>query len=320
MDFTRGGRAYLLKLTTLDKVADNGEKGLFLPPEVLRSRMTYDDIEDIRLPILWAVYSIFLSVLQRDGMDESGMVYRDYVADTITLYLPDFARYIGLNGNVSTDSVNAIISAMEAYQNVIGYIRMQEDGKEITRLYHALKVCRDTDHNTISIQSPYLARLAWIVMDDAVKHKKDGSVSVKRDGSVNRRQVHNYLIKPSIVKQRDHAAAVNVYNIVSLIAQAGNPGKGQKERQVHKRISEIVRQNSGLYHRIENTENRSNRTKILHRTFEKTYDLLRSETWVFESYRGLSIKEVIPTVKTMDAAILELSHMGKATDDAVASH
>ena len=240
MSFNREGSAYLLKLSTLEGASENGDDGLFMPGDVLQQRLTYEGVENINLPIMWAVYSIFLDMMHANGLDERGMVRDDYVAETAKVYVPDFVRYIGLKQNVNSKNINAIISALEGFKDVAGFMRVPEreggDG-EVTRLYRALQLDEyDPVQRTMTISSPYLSRLAQRVVNASVVRKKDGSISIDRNGKVKRRPSHSYTIKPSVVKQRNHAAVETVRNIVVLIEPKSREILTQKGCYMHDRL------------------------------------------------------------------------------------
>ena len=207
LSFYRKGKAFLL-MTGSDSDSIKGD---------IIKRSTLKGVEDINLPILWAFYSILLQNLFDNGLDEHGYVFYNYNCDSITVYVPELVRYIGLGTNYSTDSVEAVLSAIRAYDKVVGYLTISfEDGDEMTDYFDVLKLKGyDTSDNTITVLCPYLDQLVKEVLELAIKTKnvyKEKKVVTKKDGYIIRNPSHSYLIKPSIVKQRDHAAAENVYN------------------------------------------------------------------------------------------------------------
>ena len=99
---------------------------------------------------------------------------KNALTDTVDLYIPQFMEYTGLARNHSKQGVESMFTAIKQFKNVIGCLQMVEKAGpdyrevEVMRYYPALILTKySKDHNTISLTSPYLARLVSIVFSES---------------------------------------------------------------------------------------------------------------------------------------------------------
>ena len=113
-------------------------------------------------------------------------------------------------------------------------------------------------------------------------------------------------VKTSIASERNEAAVTNVFIIVQLIEQAGN-------NISHIRARTIVERNELLKLRLQNS---SNPAQLLRRTFKKTWQLLREQTFLLEVYEDIKLPDPndisnIPTPGNLKNLIFRFPHNGK---------
>ena len=240
--------------------------------------------------------------------------------DGITLYLPDFEVFIGNTRNLSRKSIDAMISNLRSLQSLVGIIETcgsyGSGDKRPTekKVYKILPVIilhsYNKKANTVKLSSPYMSELYKTVQAESVMRNRKGAVIQKQDGSPVYKASHSYLIKPSIVSQKCRAAVENVFLIISLIEQAGKPKRGSRTMTAHIRVAELISRNPVLVSQMEHAKSNSDRSNILKRVFTRTYELLKNETYLTESYKDLEIKEIVPKVSTVGSDVFEIRHRG----------
>ena len=321
MTFHRGERAYLLQLRSMEGIIDNGDNGLVFKKGELRSRITRDGLNDVDITLLGSIYSLILAEYRKECINDKGRIKKHKVKP-ITLYFPQFLKYLGIIRNFSQDNANAMLSTIKRFSNVIGYLQTtekdQRDYQErpVARYYPALLLTDyNVDNNTITLASPYLAKLVNEIIYENIKRKKTGEMLLGKDETIKYNPSHSFLIKPTIAKQRNKAAVENVYIIVALIEQAGNPKKNKKTITPSITASELISRNETLRTMLDDASSNSHKTKTLHRCFEKTYELLRDETWLLDKYKGLKMPTEIPTARTVNTLTLKFPHGGRKEEE-----
>lgn len=169
LSFHRSDRAYLLLLRSLSGIPYRGKEGLLFEKNELQNRLANDGIANIDIALLCSVYSLLLAKYKKECMDE-----KNALTDTVDLYIPQFMEYTGLARNHSKQGVESMFTAIKQFKNVIGCLQMVEKAGpdyrevEVMRYYPALILTKySKDHNTISLTSPYLARLVSIVFSES---------------------------------------------------------------------------------------------------------------------------------------------------------
>ena len=310
------GNAYLEKLTisTNDLQFEDGKmffKGAFEPISTveLKNIITKEGIEEIDIPLLTMYYSIILAALQeymKQGLDFK------YAADMVTrIYAPDLMRCLKTLENGSGTNENQISSIMrktETFHNVIGILHITRNGRPDKSYFPVLAFAGyDAEDNTISFHSPYLMHVVRKIYSESIKHDKKGNPRLKRNGQPMLYPSHSYLIKPSIVVERNKAAVENVRIIVQVIEQAGDKGTP------HIKASTIIERNEALKIRLSKDKNPD---RLLKRVFKKTWELLRDKTTLLETYDGIKLPtpdnvKNIPTPGNLDEIVFSFPHNGK---------
>ena len=314
------GKAFLQKLTmSTDGLRfENGEmffNGALEPISTvelqdMRTDMrTNEGIEEIDISLLTMYYSIILAKFQeriKQGIDFGT------ANDMITrIYVPDFIRCLDIISDGSGSSEEKIANIMRktrAFHDIVGIHYVSRNGK-IHKSYFPVMNFEGYDYetNTISFFSPYLNYIVQKIYSVSIRCDKKGNPRLKRSGQPLLYPSNSYLIKPSIVSERNKAAIVNVFIIVQLIEQAGSTGTP------HIKASTIVERNETLKQRLSRDKNPS---RLLSRVFKKTWELLQSHTTLLEIYEGIILPDPndicnIPTPSNMNELVFEFPHKGK---------
>ena len=316
------GKAFLQKLTmsTDGLQFENGEmffKGTLEPITTveLKNMQTNEGIEEIDIPLLTMYYSIILAKFQeriKQGVDFGT------ANDMITrIYVPDFIRCLETlseGSGTNDDKISAIMRKTRAFHNIVGIHYVPRNGK-IYRSYFPVINFEGYDYetNTISFFSPYLNYIVQKIYSVSIKCDKKGNPRVKRNGQPILYPSHSFLVKPSIISERNKSAIVNVFIIVQLIEQAGDMGTP------HIKASTIIERNETLRIRLQKD---THPNRLLSRVFKKTWQLLRTQTTLLETYDSIVLPDPnditkIPTPSNMNKLIFEFPHRGKSKKNSV---
>ena len=115
------------------------------------------------------------------------------------------------------------------------------------------------------------------------------------------------MIKSSITKERNKAAVENVRIIVQVIEQAGSIGTP------HIKASTIVERNEVQKSRLLKD---THPNRLLARVFKKTWELLRDQTTLLETYDEIKLPDPndvknIPTPGNLNEIVFSFPHKGK---------
>ena len=300
MNISQNGNAYLTPLPSTDGLQFEDGKiffdGTIMPitEAQLQNMKTKESISSIDLPLLRSFYSILLAQTQKKGAK----------IDIVTLFVPDLAAYLGKDRNINDKQISAIIEDVQKFHNIVGLIKTPY-GDSIFPVLNFEGY--DKDKNTISFSSPYMNYVIEKVYGDLSRRKdKNGKPKLKKNGEPLRIASHSYAIKSEIQKERNKNAVENVFIIVTTIEQAG--GKG-----AHIAASTIVERNAQLKEALATS---ANPTQLLRRCFTKTWELLRTKTYLTEMYEGIKLPDPkdpanIPTAKTISEIVFNFPHKGK---------
>lgn len=306
MSLYQNGNAYLQPLTSTDGLKfQNGlmyfaGKQMRRVSEVeLQNMKTKEGIENIDLALLRVFYSIILSAFEATGCKT--------LKSNITLFVPDLAEFLGLQRNLNKQDLMRVISKTQQFHNIVGVMHETRNGKPTQSLYQVLNFeSYDDKKNTITFSSPYMNHVIETVYNIAIRRDKKGAPRLKSNGEPMRLVSHSYLVKSEISKERNKTAVENVIIITTLIEQAG-------ENVPRIKASTIIERNPQLQQRLENS---TNKRQFLKRTFEKTWELLRTKTRLQEVYKNIQLPDPkdpanIPTVATLESTVFSFPHDGK---------
>lgn len=262
----------------------------------LENIRTEETITELNLPLLKSIYSIFLNRFQKTKENR----------ETLNIYLPDFAEFLGYGRNISAEKITWFISQASMFQTVAGCIETPYGkSRYAVMLFHSY----DAEKNVLSLASPYLSRLIEAVYNASILRDKKGEPKLKADGTPQLNPSHSYLMKPGIGRVKNTAAVETVAIILQVIEQAGN-------NTPHIALRTIIDRNEALKAQLENASS-DYKTRILSRHFKKAWSLLSEETYLEETYKKIKlprpyIKSDIPTMTDYrENRIYEFPHEGK---------
>lgn len=298
------GNAYLQPLSSTDNLQFRDGKLFFkgrleeVSAAELQNIKTKEGIEKIDLPLLKSFYSVILTDFENSKK----------IKPLLEIYVPDLAAYLGMQRNLNAQDLQGLLQKAQSFHNITGVIREMRSGKLRDSYYMVLNFeYYDEKKNTIAISSPYMNYLIKTIYENAIRKDKQGKPKLKADRATPLTVAsHSYLVKPSIATERNKAAVENVFILVTLIEQAGN-------NTPHIKASTIVERNPQLAQRLETA---NNARRLLNTTFKKTWELLRSQTYLADYYKDIELPDpndpsVLPTPKTLDEVVIKIKHNGK---------
>ena len=306
LTFNKNSNAYLQPLSDISQLDyRNGIlllKGLPATSAELSSFYSQknENIEAFNLSLLRALYGIIFS-------EVSGSLPEDRGNDkTITIYYPDFSRKIGKSPNIGKSDVIEFIHNIRLFENVIGIIDNGTNGSDLLPVMLFKEY--NAEKNTISFSSPYMIRVIKVLFEASIKKDKKGLILLKKNGKPQMLPSHSYLIEMSIAKERNKKAVEIVFIIVTLIEQTGN-------NIPHIRAKTIIERNPLLHKSLE-SQAASSKNGLLKRAFSKAWLLLRTKTFLTDTYTNIQLPDPqdaakIPTAATLDM-VIKFPHDGKS--------
>lgn len=303
MSFYPKGNAYLQLLKSMENL--RFEKGkLFFEGEEgsrefssmdLKDRRTNQGIEEINLPYLQTFYGLILQNYQQK-------LYRGAGDMAITrMHISDLADLFGFTAHINDKICRELLAIVSSYHNVVGVIN---HGKDKQSYYQVLNFrSYDAETKEISFDSPYMEYLINAILHKAAIKGKDGKPKILPSGEPSYKPHYSDCIKASINRHKDKKAIQNVFIIVSGIERAGKAAT-----KYHISARNLIKQNILLGRAVDQAKDRSTATKILKRTFEKTWELLRDETTLQEKYPEIQfpdpkteIQKCIPSLHDLES-------------------
>jgi len=246
-----------------------------------------------------------------------------------SVYFPAFARELGLDLNRKTNDAPEATSAQEVQDLTISRAdaremfinRMLSEWDNIWgvlprrgRKEYKLMAMHtyDPDTEVFTFQSPYLQQLV-----NDLKEKED----TKLTGGDRYYYWQSDLLHASAANERNRAALEMATRILQGVQRRGttpdaklpeNKGKefaDPKEVTFSITCGGLIQDCAQIREKLRGRPTASRKTQELKRTFSAMYRILREKTDLFKYYRDLTITEVIPTVKSLDARIT-ISHHG----------
>ncbi|MCQ2408869.1 MAG: hypothetical protein MJ065_10145 [Oscillospiraceae bacterium] len=306
MSLKASGNAYLQPLASTDGLKFSDGKMYFIGNDIqpvseveLQNMTTNEGIETIELGMLRIFYSIILTEFEKTRYKE--------LRDVITLYVPDLAECMGLQRNLNKQAIQRIIDTIQSFHTIVGVMHGTRNGKPSQSLYPVLNFeGYDDKRNTISFSSPYMNMVIKTVYKLAIERKKNGEPKLTHRGDVVRKPSHTFLVKTSIVKERNKAAVENVLIIAQLIEQCG-------DHTPHISALTLIERNPQFEQRLAAAKNK---TTLLKRVFETTWRILREQTHLEERYPGIELPDpkdpaMLPTLKNVNTIVFTFTHHGK---------
>lgn len=308
----RSGNAYLQRLSTMDNLEFKdghlfikGDQQIEVMSSVqLQNLVTKEGIENLNLSQLRFYYSIIYSDWERQAA-QTGEYDNLKLSPVIKLYAPDLLESRGVDRNAGQTSINAIISELKDFHNVVGVLYVK--GRKQPSLWPVLNFeGYDTETNVISISSPYLAHIVEQVVENSIKRDNKGHILFNRSNMPKMLPINCYLVKSEISKERNKAAVENVYIICRGIAAAG------EKNIYHISAKTLLEKNAIMQYQYERD---SNKRRYLQKCFKRTWELLRDCTILQERYKNIVLPDptdpaMIPSKRTLQDLVIEFPHEG----------
>jgi len=299
-----GGNAYLQPLSSTDNLRFEDGKLFFkgrleeVSAAELQNIKTKEGIADLDLPLLKSFYSIILTDFEQNKK----------VNKAIEIYVPDLAACLGMRKNLGAEEIKTLLKKTQSFQTIMGVLKEPRNGK-MRESYYAVLLFEyyDEKRNVISFSSPYMNYLIKTILNKSVRTDRQGKPKLKADKKTPLTVAsHSYLVKSSIASEKNKAAVENVFIIVTGLEQAGG-------KSYHIAVSTLIERNPQLQQRLEES---TNATQLLKRIFTKTWELLRKQTYLADKYKDIKLPDpkdpsVIPTAKSVNSMVIEISHSGK---------
>ena len=266
-------------------------------------------IEKVDLPLLRLFYAIILGVFEQRE--------RKFTTQEIRIYLPDLARLLGKSHSLNRAEIGELVSKAMQFQTIYGIIKDPEYPHRMgSALPLLLWMGYDSKDNTISFASPYLTTLIERVY--GVPRLPTGHPRAVQDTGTARGAppapklpalTNSYLVKSTIVKEKNKRAVEVVIAVVTIIEKSGPYGSP------HVKAAKLINMIPQLQRSLAALQTTKNRNQLLKRTFTKAWELLNTQTTLKEKYRNIQLPDPsdsasIPTVQTMDRMVLSFPHHG----------
>ena len=295
------GGAYLQPLASTDGLRfDSGTvyfKG-FPASEATLKQINKDKeevaIDSIDLPLLRTFYSIILAEFERKFASGNP------VSESVSIYVPDLAVYLGKSRNISKNDIQTITDKVSSFQTIFGVLKDPARPKGMGTIVPLLVFLGYFEKdNTIRFSSPYMNLLIQRIYNVSIRKDRKGSAKLKSDGTPQMLPSHSYLIKSSIAKERNKKAVEIVTIVVTTIEQAGPAGVP------HIKASTIIERNALLRKSLDKCVRDSNRNTLLKRAFTKAWELLETQTDLRKKYPDIVLPDptnpmMIPTMGNLD--------------------
>lgn len=288
------GREDNIKLCLIDEqyldelnTQDNGRityKNDWLKPvdfkQILKPIAEYD----IDLPLMQAVYSVFYQSLT----DGNSILNHN----TLTIKTTMLANY--MNTNARAEGFKEFFKKLSEFNKVYAMFSHTKVVKFLT----LIKL--DVENQEVQFDVSLLKHII-----DAIQI--DNTITVKKAFKkefVYELPTHSFLIHSSISRKNRNAYYL-VTQIEALLVQAGGSAK-----EVHTTFENLIKKIPTLWAVLEDNKNtRRYKNIYLDRSFTKMYELLKTNTDLYEYFIDLSIPHIIPTQSEL-SQVLRITHKG----------
>jgi hypothetical protein len=229
------------------------------------TKIPYDKYD---LNILRTFYTIILNEYDEVGYDES----KHQTPLPIKIYVPNLLFALGRKQNQSQAQIEALISSIKRYNDIIGVHVFGNDSNYTYFEYYKIidSFCYDLNANIISFTSPYLEHVVTYLHACSV-------VEATNKKAKTPTPYHARLIRTSIASCRNKSAIENVNIIVTLFAQTG------QKKEPHIKLFRMIERNPLLYTSFHACKS-SNKKRLCDDVFSETWSLLRKETDICTHY------------------------------------
>lgn len=297
LGFNPQGNAYIVIIKEREgiviekgKALDTRESRRIIGQGEFKSLTTMEGLENKDIGLLELVYTLVYNRFTKSG-------YKD-INPIITVK----AEVLLDNPCPNNKDIAGLIKRLEAFNDMVSIIR---NGNKIGYNKVLTPLGYDASDNTFKIAIPFFSELLKEPYQEVIELEKQGG-KLQANETPRTLPKHSRLIKSSLRKRKDKAAAENVVIIVRLIEQAG---KGIP----HIKATTLIDKNPLLIKKLEET---GNQTQVLKRAFTNTWKYLREDTIVQDYYPNIRLPDPdnpanIPTQKTLENMIFKFPHEGK---------
>ena len=97
-----------------------------------------------------------------------------FLSYTISIFLPDLAKSIGLTSNPSQDSINSIVRQINGFSKIFG-AKISRSNPKYNAYYPLMTIIEyDQGNNTVKFISPYMNRVVVDLLTSSIKTDKHG--------------------------------------------------------------------------------------------------------------------------------------------------
>lgn len=257
-----------------------------------QTEMGMQDLKEIDLPLL---REIFTAVYKSA---------KDATLSTTTVYLPAFSREMGID--ISAGKPVDLFRKLSVFRNCFGVM-----GKSFWKVLDVLGY--DEESNCIELATPYFNRLIIAQRQELAEQQRKSRRKAIAGG-------YTRLIHSTIVKERNKVAVEIVYRLITGLVQRGGlpDDKLARNRNRHFDDHELVTYSISFMTIIDNVpvlkrrlkdSTATNKNLQLSRSFKKAYELMHTQTDVYEYFIDLNIPEIIPTSTTLNEKLV-ITHRG----------
>lgn len=231
----------------------------------------------------------------------------NYLTHSVALYVPDLLQKMGHGRNIGKSNIRALVNKLASYSNIYGIMKENALGKTFDVLLPVMQfqLYREMT-NHILFSAPYLNMLVLQILKASYLSPKDGKLKLKRNGEPVTFPVNSYVVKSSIINERNKRAAQIVCVLATLIERTG----GGLPNITY---DELIDRCPSMWNAMD-AATASDKNKILNRVFSKAWELLRTQTHLEEKYEGIQLPTEIPTVSKLGKK-LEIPKNGKDKKD-----
>lgn len=263
------------------------------------------DFGSVDIWTLRRLYSVVTAKLTPKILENPDISEGEIISLPVDIYLPDMLSTSESKAHPDAKKANDFATRIIDFQRMIGVIP-SNGYRDIFPVMVWLGYYES--ENRISFTMPYFNALIYRTLQKKICREKGFIVRNRSSGLALTKAVETYLIKDSIVKERNTRAAEVVYIVCVLIETCG-------DRLPHISAKTIIDRMPELKKALENMSTAANRNTLLRRTFTKAWELLRTQTELEQVYKDIHLPDpknplCIPTVGTLDI-VFSFPHKGK---------
>lgn len=269
-------------------------------------------VANLDLITLRGLYTAILADTEQMASDKSPQELDDMINDPnfidhpVSFYVPSLLEKMGYGSNYNKAMAQALVNKLMSYTSILGIMQEKKLGRTFDVQLPVMQFRRYWEAtNNIAFSSPYLNLLVLRILRTAIQTDDHGKPKRKKSGRPFTLPSNTYLVRSSIMKERNKRAAEVVCIIVTLIEQAGDNTPNIKFQTIIDRCPDL---DNAL-----KAATPTDRDKILRRTFSKAWELLRTQTRLTETYKNIQLPTAIPTMSMLDD-VLRFPHDGKIKD------